>query len=64
MTFEKPAGLKQEIETWATYILEWRDETLKIAFQIDHQDLSARARELGLAWGNGFEREDAHHADQ
>jgi len=49
MTFEKPAGLKQEIETWATYILEWRDETLKIAFQIDHQDLTARARELGLA---------------
>lgn len=47
MTFEKPTGRK-EIETRATYILEREGSKLMIVFQIDHQDLAARAKELGL----------------
>ena len=48
MTFEKPMGRKEEIETRATYILERQGSTLMIVFQIDHQDLTARVKELGL----------------
>lgn len=49
MTFEKTPGNKHLLQTSATYILEWREETAKIVFQIDHQDLSAAVKELGLA---------------
>jgi ketosteroid isomerase-like protein len=49
MTFEKPAGFKSGIETSATYILERTGEKLTIVFQIDHQDLVAKVKELGLA---------------
>lgn len=48
MTFEKPTGRKQEIEIRATYILEREASKLTIVFQIDHQDLTARVKELGL----------------
>jgi ketosteroid isomerase-like protein len=49
MTFEKPTGRKEEIETFATYILERQGDRLVIVFQIDHQDLTAKVKELGLA---------------
>lgn len=49
MTFERPAGFKSEIETSATYILERTGEKLMIVFQIDHHDLIAKVKELGLA---------------
>lgn len=49
MTFEKPTGVKERIKTLATYILERKNDTLMIVFQIDHQDLSAKVKELGLA---------------
>jgi ketosteroid isomerase-like protein len=48
MTFGKPAGSDQEIRTSATYILERIGDGLVIVFQIDHQDLTARVKELGL----------------
>ena len=48
MTFEKPTGRKEEIETRATYILEREGNKLIIVFQMDHQDLTARVKELGL----------------
>lgn len=43
------SGHKQQVETWATYVLEQKDGSLQIFFQIDHQDLAARVKELGLA---------------
>ena len=49
MTFEKATGAKEQIKTLATYILERKGDTLMIVFQIDHQDLSAKVKELGLA---------------
>lgn len=49
ITFEKPTGSKSELETSATYILERTGEKLMIVFQIDHQDLNAKVKELGLA---------------
>lgn len=48
MTFKKGAGGTIDTETSATYILERKDNTLKIVFQIDHQDLVTRVKELGL----------------
>ena len=49
MTFEKSVGVRQDVETSATYILEWKGDTPRIVFQIDHQDLTAKVKELGLA---------------
>lgn len=49
MTFERPAGSRWDIGTSATYILERTGEKLMIVFQIDHQDLNAKVKELGLA---------------
>lgn len=49
MTFQKAAGGTIDTETSATYILERKDHTLKVIFQIDHQDLATRVKELGLA---------------
>ena len=49
MIFGEQSGRKAEIEARATYILEWQEETFRIVFQIDHQDLTARVKELGLA---------------
>jgi ketosteroid isomerase-like protein len=48
MVFQKPTGLKEEIRTLATYILERKGDTQMIVFQIDHQDLTTRVKELGL----------------
>ena len=49
MTFERSAGFKSEIVASATYILERAGEKFVIVFQIDHQDLNAKVKELGLA---------------
>jgi hypothetical protein len=49
MTFERSAGLQSEIAASATYILERAGEKFVIVFQIDHQDLIAKVKELGLA---------------
>lgn len=48
MALKHPTGMK-EIETSATYILEKKDERLVIVFQIDHQDLAARVKEVMAA---------------
>lgn len=47
MRFEKNAGGPVTIETAATYVLR-RGASWQIVFQLDHQDLTKRARELGL----------------
>jgi len=49
MSFERATGVKEEIETLATFILERKASTLSIVFQIDHQDLAARVKEPGWA---------------
>lgn len=49
MALKHPTGMK-EIETSATYILEKKDESLAIVFQIDHQDLAAKVKEVTVAW--------------
>lgn len=52
MRFKKSAGLEEKIDTFATYVLERKGSTLAIVFQIDHQDLTAKVKEvkeLGLA---------------
>lgn len=49
MTFQKATGGTIDIEAIATYILERKNNTLAIVFQIDHQDLTKRVKELGLA---------------
>lgn len=49
MTFEKTGRPKRNIDTFATYILEWHGEAAKIVFQIDHQELTAKVNELELA---------------
>jgi ketosteroid isomerase-like protein len=41
------SGAQKEIDASATYILERKDGTLAIVMQIDHQDLSARIKDLG-----------------
>ena len=46
MTFKTADGTIAT-DTSATYILERQDHTLKIVFQIDHQDLTTRVKELG-----------------
>jgi ketosteroid isomerase-like protein len=49
MTFAKPTASNKEIRTSATYILERIGDGLVIVFQIDHQDLTEKVKELGLA---------------
>jgi hypothetical protein len=48
MRFEKDPQKPVETETFATYVLFMGGESPRIVFQIDHQDLSKRAKELGL----------------
>ena len=51
MTFAKPAGSTEDLRTSATYILERMGSGLMIVFQIDHQDLAEKVKELGLSGG-------------
>jgi hypothetical protein len=48
MRFEKGPGQPIIDETSATYILHRRGDLLRIAFQLDHQDLVTRVQDLGL----------------
>lgn len=47
MHFEKVGKSTQSVNE-ATYILKEHDGQLRIVFQLDHQDLTARVREIGL----------------
>jgi hypothetical protein len=49
MAFRQPNGMKKEIETSATYVLEKRNGKLAIVFQIDHQDLAVKVKDMGSA---------------
>ena len=48
LRFEKAPGPPIVDHILATYILRRRDASVQIVFQIDHQDLTKRAQELGL----------------
>jgi len=48
MCFEKADGQPIMDESSATYILFQQGNILQIVFQLDHQDLTKRAQELGL----------------
>jgi ketosteroid isomerase-like protein len=49
MQFDQPRVGPAEIDLAATYVLHRRAEGLRIVFQLDHDDLLQRARDLGLA---------------
>jgi len=53
MIFEKEAGQSVVAEISATYILFQEESSLRIVFQLDHQDLMQRAHDLGLLPANG-----------
>jgi Domain of unknown function (DUF4440) len=46
--FERPPAEPIVEEGAATYVLRRQDSGLQIVFQLDHQDLTRRAQELGL----------------
>jgi hypothetical protein len=48
MRFEKEAEQPIVAETSATYILRQDESSLRIVFQLDHQDLMKTAQDLGL----------------
>jgi Domain of unknown function (DUF4440) len=48
MRFEKEAEQPIVAETSATYILRQEESSLRIVFQLDHQDLMKTAQDLGL----------------
>jgi hypothetical protein len=48
MRFEKEAEQPVVAETSATYILCQEESSLRIVFQLDHQDLMKTAQDLGL----------------
>ena len=48
MRFEKDPGKPIDDANSATYILSLENNALRIVFQIDHQDLTKKAQELGL----------------
>ncbi len=48
MRFEKDAEQPIADETSATYILHQQESSLRIVFQLDHQDLTQRIQALGL----------------
>jgi hypothetical protein len=48
MRFEKDREQPIVAEISATYILYRREDSLRIVFQLDHQDLMKRVQDLGL----------------
>ena len=46
--FEKDAEQPTVAETSATYILRQEESSLRVVFQLDHQDLMKTAQDLGL----------------
>jgi hypothetical protein len=53
MRFEKCPEQPIVDETSATYILDRRGDSLRIVFQLDHQDLVKRVQDLGLSSATG-----------
>ena len=49
MQFERGATEPIDSQNAASYLLSKTDDRFQIVFQIDHQDLRKRAKELGLA---------------
>ena len=48
MRFERPGAAPSEIDAFTTYVLSADGDSLRIIFQLDHQDLAKRVEELGL----------------
>ena len=48
MRFEKHAERPVLVDTAATYVLRQEERSMRIVFQLDHQDLTQRVRDLGL----------------
>jgi hypothetical protein len=48
MRFERAGSPLVESDAFTTYVLSASDDSLQIIFQLDHQDLSKKAQELGL----------------
>jgi len=48
MRFERSPGVFIESENSATYLLLLTDDSAQIVFQLDHQDLMNKVKELGL----------------
>lgn len=48
MRFEKEPAQPIVVQIAATYILFQQEDSLRIVFQLDHQDLMKRVQELGL----------------
>jgi len=53
LRFEKDPGRPIVEETAATYVLRRQQGSWQIVFQLDHQDLTKRAQELGLLPSSG-----------
>ncbi|HKQ87368.1 MAG TPA: hypothetical protein VJS43_11445 [Candidatus Acidoferrales bacterium] len=48
MRFERSPGVFIESENSATYVLLFTDDSAQIVFQLDHQDLMKKVKDLGL----------------
>jgi len=48
MRFDRAGGTPIESDAFTTYVLSRDNDSLQIVFQLDHQDLSTKVRELGL----------------
>lgn len=48
MRFERNTGEIVDCRNFATYVLAMSGDSFEIVFQLDHQDLIQKARELGL----------------
>jgi len=49
MQFESTAARIADVDVYSTYLLQHQQEGLRIVFQLDHDDLTKRVQELGLA---------------
>jgi hypothetical protein len=48
MRFEKPPEPSMDVELETTYVLFQPESSLRIVFQLDHQDFMKRVQDLGL----------------
>lgn len=48
MRFERAGAAPIESDALTTYVLSTDGDSLRVIFQLDHEDLSAKLRELGL----------------
>jgi ketosteroid isomerase-like protein len=49
LQFESAAAPVSHLDLFTTYLLQQRPDGLRIVFQLDHDDLTKRVHELGLA---------------